>query len=88
MNTAPLLRPKPDVVARRIDDAGVLVDLHTNKIFEVNRTGIRLWELLADGLASDAVLDTVMQEFDIDRTSAERELTTFVADLRASGLLE
>jgi hypothetical protein len=36
----------PNVVARRLDDATVLVHLDTSRIFTLNPTGARIWELL------------------------------------------
>ena len=41
--------PSPDVVARRVDDEVVLVNLQTNRIFALNSTGARFWELLEGG---------------------------------------
>ena len=43
------VRQSADVVSSRMGDAGVLVHLQTNRIFEVNATGLRIWELAGDG---------------------------------------
>jgi hypothetical protein len=40
------LRPEDDVVSRRLEDEVVLVHLRTNRIYKLNETGARLWELL------------------------------------------
>ena len=39
--------PHPNVVARRLDEAVVLVHLDTSRIFTLNTTGSRIWELLS-----------------------------------------
>src|SRR5215510_5014894 len=49
-------RPNPDVIAKRLDDAAVLVHLGTNRIFELNGTGMRVWELLGQGLGVDGIV--------------------------------
>ena len=36
----------PNVVGRRLDDRFVVVNLRTNRIYELNRTASVLWELL------------------------------------------
>jgi hypothetical protein len=83
-----LLRPNPDVVARRLDRAGVLVHLPTNRIFEFNETGIRIWELIADGRDPDSIVDRLVEEFDVDRTRASYELSDFITQFRREGLVE
>src|SRR5215207_8182687 len=47
------LRLDPNVVAQRIGDDVVLVHLRTNRIFELNATGGRVWALLAAGAGPD-----------------------------------
>ena len=41
--------PSADVVAEMTGDHMVLIHMQTNKIFELNRTGARVWELLGEG---------------------------------------
>ena len=38
-----------DAVSNRLGDGGVVVNLRTNRIFELNATGMRAWELIGDG---------------------------------------
>ena len=45
-----VLRPNPEVIAKRLDQTTVLVDISTSRIFELNETGTRIWELLGQGL--------------------------------------
>lgn len=76
------LRPSPDVAVRRLGDGGVLVHLSSNRIFETNATGMRIWELLVEGLDRPALLDRLQEEFAVDADEAGRELDTFVRALR------
>jgi len=82
------LRPSPDVVARRLDLTGVLVHLPTNRIFELNETGIRIWELVAEGLEVERIARKVAQEFEVNDERANEEVQTLVSQLRNEGLLE
>ena len=81
------VRVPPDVVARRLGAGGVLVDLKTNAIFELNDTGMRVWELLADGLVSRDVVRTLIAEFEIDEAAALEACSQLVARLRTEGLI-
>lgn len=82
------LRPHPDVVARRMGDRAVLVHLKTNAIFELNDSGVRIWELIREHGAPDAVADALVEEFSIDRARAERDVHELVAELKSAGLLQ
>ena len=82
------MRPSPDVVYRRLGDTAVLVHLGTNEIYELNESGVRLWELLADGQGFDDAIQTLVREFDVDETTARRECRDLVTDLLDRKLLE
>ena len=43
----------PEVISKRLGETSVLVDVRTTRIFELNRTGTRVWELLPEGVAED-----------------------------------
>ena len=70
-------RPGPDIVAQRLGDELVLIHLKTDRMFVLNRTGARVWELLATGVDVVEIQKRVLQEFEV----AEAELTTDVQDL-------
>ncbi len=75
----PQVRPVPGVSARRLNTTGVLVHLRTNNIFELNDTGMRVWELLASHTTVDAIPGILAEEFDVDADEAAR---TVVGALR------
>jgi hypothetical protein len=81
------LRPSPDVIARRLDRAGVLVHLTTNRIFELNETGIRIWELLSEQKDVDQIVEQLVDEFEVDGQEAARELENFLLRFRDEGLV-
>jgi len=75
-----------DVVAQRIGQATVLVHMGTNRIYELNETGARLWELLAAGHAWADVVDRLRAEFDVDDDRLVREVDDFLTLLLDEGL--
>ena len=81
------LEPKPDVVYRALGAGGVLVDLSTDTIFELNETGARIWSLIADGASQQQVVETLVAEFSIDASSAEAQVERYCAVLLEHGLL-
>jgi hypothetical protein len=82
------LRPSPDVIAKRLDQSAVLVDISTNRVFELNETGIRIWELLSQGTTVDAIAHQLIAEFDVEQLQATREVNALISRLESEGLLE
>ncbi len=81
-------RLKPDVVFRRLDEGGVLVDLATNQIFELNNTATRVWEMLNEPEPSRTVAERLTDEFDVDPDAAASQVEALLHDLESEGLLE
>ena len=82
-----VLKRKRDVISRPFGDAAVLVDLTTNQIFELNRTGYRIWELLEQPLDRAGIADALEREFDVERSQLEIEIDELLAELRRENLL-
>jgi hypothetical protein len=70
-------RPSPDTVAQRLGDELVLIHMKTDRMFILNRTGARVWDLLSTGVDLAEIQRQVLQEFEV----AEAELTTDVQGL-------
>jgi hypothetical protein len=81
------LHHSPGVVARDMGSAAVLIHLESNRIFELNSTGARVWALIGEGLGRDAIVAQLGREF-----SGVEELPETVDDLleqlRREGLID
>lgn len=71
-----------------MDDQYVLVQLQTNRIYQLNRTGARLWELLEAGHDLQQAQEQILLEFDVDEERVRSEINTLMGELVAKGLLE
>jgi hypothetical protein len=81
------LRPNPDVISKRLDQATILVHFPTNRIFELNETGTRVWELLGQSCDIASIVRFLVDEFDIGEVRAAEEVKTLLDQLRAASLL-
>ena len=82
------IRQSAQVVSSRLGDAGVLVHLQTNRIFEVNATGLRIWELAGQGRTLAEIEQTLRGEFDVEPARLRSELLALVAELSREGLVD
>jgi hypothetical protein len=81
------MHPSAEVVFRKLGDAAVLVHLGTNDIFELNDTGVRIWDLVLQQLPVDAIVATLVAEFAVDESTARDDTTALIGELQARGLL-
>ena len=79
--------PGPDVVSRRLGDEVVLVHLKSNRIFSLNPTGARFWELLSDGKSRYEIEAALLGEYDGSREEVSAEIDSLVRLLQAEGLV-
>jgi hypothetical protein len=82
------VRRNPQVVSSGLGEAGVLVHLQTNRIYELNATGFRIWELAGEGCALADIAGALEREFDGDPDLIHGELVSLVDQLTREGLLE
>lgn len=67
-------QPHPQAVVQRLGDSMVLVHMETDRIFELNLTATRLWELLSEGQSHSAIKFRLLNEFDVDEDVLKDEI--------------
>jgi hypothetical protein len=75
-------------MSSRLGGTQVLVCLRTNQIFELNRTGARIWELMTSSASPDAAVSQLLDEFDVTREVAAAELLQLQQRLLDADLIE
>jgi len=81
------LRPNPGVVARDMGGSAVLVHLESNRIFELNVTGARVWSLLEQGLQRDEICARLQQEFQVSAPEVAATVDALLASLEREHLI-
>jgi len=82
------LKPNPDVAWRRVEREAVLVNLKTSRIYTLNPTGARLWELLGEGRDATDIEATLLGEFDVAAAELRCEVDRLLGELAEAGLIE
>ena len=77
----------PQVVARRLGAASVLVNLDSNAIYELNVTGARVIDLLASGVDDLAVPGQLRTEFDDVSETVQSDVRRLLGELQMAGLI-
>ncbi len=88
-----VLRRKPEIVTRRVAGESLLIPIRgrladLQRIFALDPVAEHVWSRL-DGVADlDAILRSVLDNFDVGEEQARRDIGEFVAALEAGGLVE
>lgn len=80
-------RVTDQVLWRRMGERTVLVHLGTRRVYSLNDTGSRIWELLAEGLAPDELRHRLLGEFEADERVLAADLERALVALERRGLV-
>lgn len=70
-----------------MNGSAVLVQLDTNRIYELNATGARIWSLLEQGLDRRGITSHLCEEFAASTTDVEQEVNDLLAQLTSEELI-
>lgn len=81
------IRQSERTASRVIEGKAVVITVDQNELHVLNGVGTRVWQLL-DGRALDAVVDTIVSEFEVDTERAAADVRSFVEQLHSLGALQ
>ncbi len=82
MDDSTLIKRNPKLMATRLDQEVVMMDLDTGTYFNLNETGTRIWDLLGQSPLTVAAIAAILtQEYEVDPATCKEETARFVADL-------
>lgn len=93
MSSQPVLEPQttiirsPDQVSGDLDGKVVLLSIENGEYYNMNEVGSRIWALLEQPQTVAALIDRLLTEFEIDRSTCEKETMTFLEQLQKDRLL-
>ena len=80
-------RSSPDALATRVGEEIVLVDLRTDRIYSLNRTAARIWELMCADCDRIEVERRMLDEFDVTPDQLAEAIDELVVSMTQDGLL-
>ncbi|MBI5247975.1 MAG: PqqD family protein [Desulfomonile tiedjei] len=77
-----------DQVSRDLDGEAAILNLNTGIYYGLNSVGARIWELLSEPKPVSQILETLLQEYDVDTERCQSDLMRLLEDLAEAGLIE
>lgn len=82
------IRRNEDVFAAPLEDTMLLLNSETGSYHGLSPVAARIWELLADPMDETKLVTRLIEEFAVAPEQCAREVTDFLAALRARGLID
>lgn len=87
-----VFRRSPDVVSRRVGVESVLVPIRHNVgnldyVYTLSAVAASVWALLDGTRGLDEIVDAICSEYEIERETAQSDVTELLADLAGAGLV-
>lgn len=77
-----------DISTRTIGDETIVLDLTSSRYLSVSGIGTRLLTLLGQNTDVDALVGTVLAEYEVDEVTARHDVERFLARLQDAQLLQ
>ncbi len=87
------MKIKEDFMLRKIADSYVVVPVNQmtldfNGIINLNETGAFLFELLQNGAEREELVEKMLDEYDVTRDKAEKDIDTFICKIKEADIIE
>ena len=84
---------KNTFIFKEIGEEGMLIPIvggnaNASKIFNLNETGTYIIKKLLDDYSIDEIIDSMLDEYDVDRKTLEKDLNGFIKELKKRGFYE
>ena len=81
MNLAVNVTVPHDVMARKVGNETVILDLANGTYYGLDPVGARIWQLMAEGQTLTQVCEVMLAEYEVTREDIERDVLALVQTL-------
>jgi len=77
----------PEMVSGNMDGEIVMLSLQRGEYFGLDKVGSRIWELIEQSIVVDNIKKVLLDEYEVDVLTCEKDLLEFLEDLESKGLI-
>ena len=87
ISTDTVVRRIEEVIAGDIDGEIVMMSVENGKYYGLDDIGSVIWKLVEAPVKVSDVIDTLLERFDVDRETCEKDVLKFLNDLNEDKIL-
>ena len=76
-----------EALVATLSDGAVLLNLQTKRYFSLNETGTRIWEMVQQTADEEAIVATLLGEYDVNEPLARSEVRRILDELIEAQLI-
>ncbi len=80
MNSDSIIQRNPDILASKLDEDYVMMDMESGRYIGTNPVAARIWELIEEPLSFEALIDALLKEYDISREQCIQDVSAFLKE--------
>jgi hypothetical protein len=77
----------PAVVCTELDDGAILLNLNTKDYYNINETGLRIWQFLSEPSNLSEMAEKILEEYEVDKERAMESVRRIIAELYSESLV-
>ncbi len=82
-----LVSRTPDLIATDMDGDTVMMSIERGEYFGLGGVGSRVWELLANKISVQQIIDIICAEYEVDEATCEADMLKFTSELLQNQLI-
>lgn len=87
MNSDSIIQRNPDILASKLDDDYVMMDMESGRYLGTNPVAARIWELIEEPVSFESLIIALLEEYDISREQCIKEVTVFLEEAMEQKLI-
>jgi hypothetical protein len=76
-----------EALVATLSDGAVLLNLQTKRYFSLNETGTRIWEMVQQTADEEAIVATLLREYEVEEPMARAEVRRILEELIEAQLI-
>jgi hypothetical protein len=76
-----------EALVATLSDGAVLLNLQTKRYFSLNETGTRIWEMVQQSADENAIVSTLLGEYEVEESMARSEVRRILDELIEAQLI-
>ena len=77
-----------EIVASDIDGETVMMSIENGEYYGLDDIGSRIWKLIEKPVKVSDLIDTLLERFDVDRETCEKDVLKFLNELNEDKILQ
>ena len=82
------IHKSPNHVSTDLGGEVVILDMQSDEYFSLDGVGIRIWEMIETSTPVNEILAAILQAYDVEPATAERDLLAVLSEMAREGLIE